>query len=245
MFTQIGKLLITNISDASLYQFAEILHNKIHELPEVHNRLQNHIKEVGHAMDVFSDAFHRSRKSPYTRFINEKHRERKNLLTALRRHINAAQKLVSNPTKVSAAKRLKETMKNSNLWIYENISYSYTSLLIRSIIKKFRHKRIEQWIHEVGIEEIIDDLKYIQDNFDALSHKRFNFNSENKKPQQKSSRKNLIESILSLLATIDFGVRHEQKVFCSIAKFCSVLIKETNSTTKNNMTREKLKEHTI
>ncbi|MGD9200390.1 MAG: DUF6261 family protein [Chitinispirillia bacterium] len=239
MFTKIGKLLTTNISDASLYQFAEILHNKILEFPEVNDRLTHHVKEVGHAMDLFSDAFHRSRKSPYTRFINEKHRERKNLLTALRRHINAAQKLVSNPAKVSAAQMLKETMKTSNLWIYNNISHSSTSLLISSLLRKFKQKRIEQWVHEVGVEEIIYDLNYIQKNFEALSQKRCDFNSENKKPQQKSARKYLIEAILSLLATIDFKVRHEQKNFCSIATFCSVLIKETNSTTKNSMTREK------
>ena len=110
MYTNIGKLMTAKIRNYDLFHFSVRLNAHITALPGENPVLVPYSKAISQAVGVMVKVFSKSPKNPFTTRIRARHRERLNLLAALRRGIGLAQKMTVYPAKVEAANRLKQEM---------------------------------------------------------------------------------------------------------------------------------------
>ncbi len=86
--------------------------------------------------------------------------------------ISVALKMDSFPEMISAANSLKREMKDNNWWEYKNMSYYKGTLIIHPMLSRFAIEPYTQWVATVGIQTILDTMKQVQQEFDALVETR-------------------------------------------------------------------------
>lgn len=237
MFTKIGKLLVSNIKNSVLYEFAVGLIGLISDLVDSNGSTGEYITAVQEAVYNFKAAFSKNSKNPFTVVIKEKHKERFFLYIALKRQINTALKLITNPTMVAGAANLKREMKECGLWTNKSLSYRDATKTIHQIVQKFAMEPFTQWVTDASLQTIVASLGTAQGEYETLKQDRFEEMGSDMTPIESDARNNLIEDVLSTLAMIDFGSRRNNEAFVDPAQEISEMITETNALTRASETR--------
>ncbi len=238
MFTKIGKLLVTNIKNSVLYEFAVGLIGLIVELVDENESMGEYIAAAQEAVSYFETAFNKNGKHPFTAKIKEKHEDRISLYIALRRQIGVALKIPVNTSVVAAAGNLKKEMKECGLWVNKTFSYRNATKVIRQILQKFAMEPFAQWVTDVSLQTIVESLRTVQNEYEALKQDRIEDKGSDMTPIEKDARKNLIEVVLSMLDAIDFGSRRDNGLFVDLANDISEMVTETNALTRASVTRD-------
>lgn len=237
MFKKIGKLLISKISNSSLYAFSIRLITLISEVFGENTVIAPYLTAIQKAADNLEWAFMRNMASLYTEHIREKHLERRDYLTALRRAISTAQKLRATPDVVTAANAFKQEMKSCGFWVWYKISFMEATAIIYPLLRKMAQAPFAQWGEAVGVSTILSELQRSQEEFEVLFNNRIDERSSDMTPTQVEGRTELLESIFELFAVVNFGAKSDPEMFAAPAKQIRELVSRTNAITRAGQTR--------
>lgn len=238
MFTQTGKLLVTDITNSVLYEFSIGLLGLLEEPEGQVGPLNDYVVAVTEATEKFKAAFNKNSKHPLTVRIKEKHDQRTSLYIALKRQIGVALKMPSDPDGVAAAHSLKKEMQECGLWTNQNLSYSATSKLVDQLLQKSTQEPIAQWVAQISLQSLIDQLGTVQNEYETLKQTRIEDISSDMTPVESKARKNLIEALLSTLDAIDFGARRNSAGMPDIVGDVIEMIIEANARTRASVSRD-------
>ncbi len=232
MYKNIKNLVITGISHSDIYRFAVRSSAKATELLGNNPVITPVVSEVSHGVEKVEAIFTRNLKHPLTREINIKNAERKDLLTSLRRDICSAQKRTRNVEMVMTARDLKQEMKDRGWWKYHFKNYSDLSTVICTLVEMMAVPPLIQWVETLGIQEILDEVKISQEEFDALVNNRLGLKGSDTTLQMRVAKKQLIHVVSHFLSTIDFGLETEPDVFREFGEYINEFIGVINAKTR-------------
>lgn len=236
MFSNIGKLLTTDLDIKDFYGFAIQVYRLITNSVGEDRLIEPYLEVTSRAINEMEKVFLRSSGSPLTQEINRKHHKRLNLLIALKRQIGAGQKIESSPQIVVAADNLRREFRARKWWKYEKYSYQHATSIIRPMLIKVQEESFVQWVEIVGVTNIIADLDQAQGEFEVLFNDRLAETHNVLTPKQGEARERLQGLILSLLDALDFGVSNFPETFTQIGHEVSKLITAINSITRTRKT---------
>ena len=239
MYTNIGKFLTGKIRNSDLYNFVVRLLALLAETLSENPVIASYIEAISKIVDTMEKVFSRNMKNSQTIEINKKHKERVDLLTALRRKIAAAQKLITDLAQVAVANNLKQEMVDRDWWKSKSLSYADVTTIVRPMLETMAELPFSQWVQDLELQSILDSLGKLQGEFETLVNDRIEEISNDTTPQMNTVRKKLIDVLLAMFAAIDFGMINDPQVYAEIGGYIREMIVEVNAKTLGRQTRAK------
>ncbi len=236
MFTKTGKLLITNIKNSDLYDFAVQFITKVGESFENNPTIAPYYTTAMKTIEEMEKVISRNLKNPLTVQVINKNKERAYFLAALRRKIGVSQMMLSNPARIEAANRIKQEMKDRGWWKYTKLSYADTSTIIRTMLKIMAEEPFSRWVSTAKLQPMLNRLGKSQAKFQVLLNERIEEKSNDTTLQMTTARKKLSEVLLALITVIDFGVENDPETYAEIGEFAIDMITEFNAKTLTRQT---------